>query len=640
MGKIVLLVPREEMLYQAHNILQEKKYAISDMRVIQTENAVVEARKAIAAGASILIARGLQASVIKQYTDIPVVEIVVTAQEMALLVVKAKQIVGRDMPVIAVVGVKNMFCDMSYFESIYDIRLRTYFASNGAGLKEQSRLAIEEGADLVIGGDVAVGTAKEAGCPSLFLSMTEDSLRTAFAMAESMDFAMGAEKRSNAQIEALLDYSFNGVVNMDKDGVITAVNPVMKDILGPDGGQVAGRKMEDVFRDIDHGKLTEVLEGKQESYSSFMQAGSTAVFAILAPVRVGDETEGAILTCHKVKRQGQTRDRQGAVAEGQLKHHGLIARGCFQSVLQQSKAMQDCVHLARLYSQSGLPVLILGETGTEQRLLAESMHNAGLYNDGAFFSLSCNGLSETEQHSMIFGDKGAVFLANQGTIYIEDVEQMSLSNQFGLYQLIRYKTGSSRDFARTVRFDVRIMVSTTMDLKGLWDLAGAGGFRKDLLYLISGLMLCVPPLRKRPEDMEFLTEALLKECCDKYARYHVLTRGAIQCLMEYDWPGNRLQLETYMNRLVLTAEKRSIDEIMVRRLHDQLYPDRGQTQDGDAASGLSGPIRGEEERLIRQALGRFNGNRERTADSLNISKATLWRKMKKYGIDSFETKMK
>ena len=103
MGKIVLLVPREEMLYQAHNILQEKKYAVSDMRVIQTENAVVEARNAIAAGATILIARGLQASVIKQYTDIPVVEIVVTAQEMALLVVKAKQIVGKEMPVIAVV---------------------------------------------------------------------------------------------------------------------------------------------------------------------------------------------------------------------------------------------------------------------------------------------------------------------------------------------------------------------------------------------------------------------------------------------------------------------------------------------------------------------------------------------------------
>ncbi len=105
--------------------------------------------------------------------------------------------------------------------------------------------------------------------------------------------------------------------------------------------------------------------------------------------------------------------------------------------------MQDCVHLARLYSQSGQPVLILGETGTEQRLLAESMHNAGLYNDGAFFSLSCNGLSGEEQHDMIFGDKGAVFLANEGTIYMEDVEHLSLSSQYGLYQLIRYKTGAA-----------------------------------------------------------------------------------------------------------------------------------------------------------------------------------------------------
>ena len=105
-------------------------------------------------------------------------------------------------------------------------------------------------------------------------------------------------------------------------------------------------------------------------------------------------------------------------------------------------------------------------------------------------------------------------------------------------------------------------------------------------------------------------------------------------------PGNRVQLEAYMNRLVLTAEKRSIDEIMVRSLHDRLYPEQSRIQEDSVPSGLSGPIRGEEERLIRQALARFNGNRERTADSLNISKATLWRKMKKYNIDSFETKTK
>lgn len=634
MGKIVLLVPREEMLYQAHNILQEKKYAISDMRVIQTEHAVVEARNAIAAGATIIIARGLQASIIKQYTDIPVVEIVVTAQEMALLVVKAKQIVDRDMPVIAVVGVKNMFCDMTYFETIYDIKLRTYFASNGAGLMEQSRLAIEEGADLIIGGDVAVSTAKKAGCPSLFLSMTEDSLRTAFAMAESMDFAMGAEKRSNAQIEALLDYSFNGVVNMDKDGIITTVNPVMKDILGPKGEQIVGRRMEEVFHDIDRSRLTEVLEGRQESYSSFMQANGTAVFAILAPVRVGEEAEGAILTCHKVKRQRPVKEQNDSAAPaGRFRHHGLIARGSFQSLAQRSKAMQDCIHLARLYSQSEKPVLILGATGTEKRLLAESMHNAGLCNDGAFFSLSCSGLTGEEQHSMIFGDKGAVFLASEGTVYVEDIEQLTLSNQYGLYQLIRYKTGSSRDFAGTVRFDLRVMASVSLPYEELWKMAEQGVFRKDLLYLLSGLTLRVPSLKERPEDLEDMIAGLLKETCDRYARFHVLTKGAFQCLTEYGWPGNRLQLEAFMDRLVLTAGKRSIDEILVRGLMKELYPALQKCDPPQEDTGLLQPVRSEEEKQIRLALAKYSGNRERTASSLEISKATLWRKMKKYNIE-------
>ena len=108
MGKIVLLVSREEMIYQAHNILQEKQYEIQEMRVVKTEDTVMEARQMIAAGATILIARGLQASLIKQYTDIPVVEIVITAQEMGLLVTRARQILKKQRPFIAVVGLKNM----------------------------------------------------------------------------------------------------------------------------------------------------------------------------------------------------------------------------------------------------------------------------------------------------------------------------------------------------------------------------------------------------------------------------------------------------------------------------------------------------------------------------------------------------
>ena len=630
MGKIVLLVPREEMLYLAHNILQEKKYAIAQMRVIQTENTVVEARNSIAAGADIIIARGLQASLIKQYTDVPVVEIVATAQEMALLVVKARQIVKKARPIIAVVGFQNMFCDMTYFETIYDIKLRTYFAANGSGLKEKAMEAVEDGADLMIGGDIAVETAKEADIPSLFLSITEDSLRTAFSMAESLDFAMGAEKRSTAQIETLLDYSFNGVVNMDRKGVITTVNPVMRDILGADGEQVAGRHITQVFSDIDRDKLSQVLEGKEESYSSFMQAGKTSIFAILAPVRVGNETEGAILTCHKVKQQ--SRGERRPQRDGANRVQGLIARRNFSSIRQESGAMKECVHLARLYSQSEQPVLLLGETGTERRALAESIHNTGLCSEGPFLALSCAGLAREEQEEMLFGSKGAVFLAEGGTLYLEDVETLSLKSQYGLYQLIRYKTGS-RDFARTMGFHIRVIASSILTPEDLGNLAFSGGFRQDLYYLFTGLVLRVPPLRERPEDLEQAIRDTVREACDQYSRYHVVTQGGMQCLKAYPWQGNLLQLETFLKRLILTAEKRSIDEILVRKLLRELFPSSAPVRMMPDGQGIGGPVACEEERQIRLALTAQGGSRERAAACLGISKATLWRKMKKYNIE-------
>lgn len=685
MGKIVLLVPREEMLYLAHNILQEKKYAIGDMMAIETEHTVAEARRAIAAGASLFIARGLQASLIKQYTGTPVVEIVATAQEMALLVVKAKQIIGKERPTIAVVGFQNMFCDMTYFETIYDITLKTFFAANGGELKKEALKAMEEGADLIIGGDIAVAAAKEAGVPSLFLSITEDSLRTAFSVAERTDFAMGAEKRTNAQIETLLDYSFNGVVNLDRKGRITAVNPVMKDILGPKGETAVGEPLTAVFADLDDEALAGVLSGAKESYSSFMQAGGAGIFAILAPVRVGEDIEGAILTCHKVKRRRPSGSRE---QESQQKFQGLIARGSFGQLMQKSPAMQECVHLARLYAQSDQPVLLLGETGTERRLVAESIHNTGLCNDGAFLALSCSGLSEEDQQDMIFGDKGAVFLTNGGSLYLEDVEQLSLKNQYSLYQLIRHKTGNSRDFARTMRFDIRLLAASTLTGEELAAYMREGRLRPDLFYLLMSLALTVPPLRQRPEDLAQMIEDKVKESCEQYSRYHLLTKGALECLRNYSWPGNYLQLESFIGRLILTAGKRSIDEIAVRKLFALLYPESGRPEGRNSAAMAEGGVRlgaahglqgtdswsqlwpagsarvgdragvgsvsclagtrapeyqgglkevlvSREEEQIRKILAEQDGNREKTAKALGISKATLWRRMKKYNIESF-----
>ena len=129
MGSISVMTPTEEMVHLSHTILQEGRFPdIQAVLQVSTEEAVSQARHAAARGASILVARGLQAALIKRHTSIPVVEIVISAQEMALLIQRARQLIPKECPTIAVAGNQNMFCDMSRFEDIFHINLQLFLA--------------------------------------------------------------------------------------------------------------------------------------------------------------------------------------------------------------------------------------------------------------------------------------------------------------------------------------------------------------------------------------------------------------------------------------------------------------------------------------------------------------------------------
>ena len=626
MGKIALLVSREEMIYQAHNILQEKNHEIGEMRVIKTEDAVSEARQSIANGASIIIARGLQASLIKQYTDIPVVEIVITAQEMALLVSRAKQILKKDNPVLGVVGFKNMFCDMSYFDIIYGIEMRTYFAEKGDHLEDMARQAVRDDVDLIIGGDTAVGIAGETGIPSLFLSNTEDSMRNALSMAERVDYAMGVEKRNAAQIETLLDYSFNGVARLDASGSIVDINATMEDILEKKKEEVLLKPAGEVFPELLGEPFRQVLEYGKESYSLFMEISRTSVFAIVAPVVIEKKVEGAILTCHRMKR----RQHKGLELKGKSPLRGAGALGEFGDLLQQSRNMQDCLRLAKLYALSEKTVFISGEPGTEKQLLAQCIHNAGLHKDGPFVNVSCDGLGEEAQYDMIFGDKGAAAQAKGGSLLIEDIQALTKANQYRLYQLIRHKHRLGREGQRYPGAEVRIMVTGTVSFT---ELVKKEDFRKELYYLLEGLAVSIPPLRERKEDLEFKIRETIRDCCEHYSRFHVLTKGAFKVLLDYPWKGNLIQVENFCERLILTSEKRSLDEAAVEDLLNEMYQGETNVEKEDSVirnAEVPYPLEAGE---IKDTLLKLGGNREKTAKELGISKATLWRKMKKYHLE-------
>lgn len=633
MGKIALLVPRQDMLYMAHNILQEKKYNISEMHVIHTRESVPMAMELKERGISIIIARGLQAKLIKQNTDIPVIEIMVTAQEMGLLITQAKKILNKPQPRIAVIGAKNMFCDMSYFNSIYEIDMHMYYAEKAEELENTTHQAIRDGADLVMGGEVVLNTAEAYSVPSLFLSTKEDSIKNAFEMAESMNYAVMNEKKNQAQMETLLDYSYNGVIRLDKSGLITMVNESMKDMLDDESGErCIGRRLPDFFRDIDTEKVEEVLRDGQETYSTVLRLKNKPVFLVMAPVRIEDFIDGAIVSCHLIQRVHTPSEEK----TGRNKEQKAVVRGDFSQLIQESKNMLQCIHLAKLYSQSEFPVLIKGETGTEKRLLAESIHNNSIRNSESFLTVNCGMTEEDYWERQVFGSKGILEKAEGATIYLEDFECMPSSAQSALAGFLERRSGEIYKNGRMddTRFPVKFIASTSdLDLAAL---TRKGDFREDLSCYFSGLVLLIPPLRERPEDLKKKITESIRKSCKKYGRYHHLTQGGEAAMLQYSWPGNLLQVEVFCEYLILTASHRNLDEIHINQQLEHLFGcvsqerERNREEHGHGAVKLeyTDPRAGELIRVLRECCG----NRKEAAEKLGISTSTLWRKMKKYGI--------
>jgi transcriptional regulator with PAS, ATPase and Fis domain len=633
MADISLFVPREEMLHQAHNIIQAEGYNVKEVKLIFTADAVSEARSALARGTNIVIARGYQASLIKQYTNMPVVEIALTGQEMGLLITKAKKIINKKRPVIGVVGFSNMFCDMTYFNQIYNIELRTYLVPDAEELHNAIQQAIGDNLDIIIGGDTAIMAASEAGIPSLFLASTEDSVREAFKVADKLQFAIDNEKRDMAQLETLLDYSFSGMAKINQQGNIVIVNRIMEEILNKNSVEVVGKPVTEVFKEITIDNIEKILRVGNEIYSSFININNNALVVIIAPIKVEDKIDGAIITCQKVKKMKQLETE--ILRERYL--YGYIAMGNFDDIPHSSKEMQTSIALAKIYAQSKSPVLICGEIGTEKELFAQAIHNNSLSKNGPYITVNCFGINDDMQSEILFGSEqddagqkkiqGAFASANHGTVLISEIDKLSTRNQFSLYKMIRYKSLIRNEIEKTMSVDIRIIATTT---KKLSLLVQQGQFREDLYYLLSGLTIDVEPLRNRPEDLDKLIDTYISLYCDIYSRYHVITAGAKKILMEYPWYGNLIQLESFCDRMILSATHRSLDEVFIRHLLNELYPIIHQQNSRERIIVYKDP----EALLITETLEKHCGNRTLAAQELGISKTTLWRHMKKYGISN------
>ena len=319
----------------------------------------------------------------------------------------------------------------------------------------------------------------------------------------------------------------------------------------------------------------------------------------------------------------------------------LEERHQFGGILGRSRPMQALFQMLDTVARSSSTILVTGETGTGKEVVARAIHHNSPRRANRFVALNCSAIPETLLEAELFGHVRGAFTgavgsrqgrfeeAHKGTLFLDEVGTMSVALQTKVLRALQEREFERVGDNQTIKVDVRVIAATNSDLLGM---VAEGTFREDLYYRLNVIPLDLPPLRERRDDIPILVTHFL----NKFAPDHVIhmTQGAMRTLMAYHWPGNVRQLENAVERAIALGGGR--EEIDIADLPPEVQTE----QQSEPAPSVDLPEEGldlpahlaaVERDLVRRALDRTGGNRNKAADLLRIKRTTLVEKLRRIG---------
>ena len=315
----------------------------------------------------------------------------------------------------------------------------------------------------------------------------------------------------------------------------------------------------------------------------------------------------------------------------------------FHGIIGKAPLMQSLYGMIESVGPSDTPVMILGESGTGKEMVAKALHETGPRASGPFIKVNCAALSESLLESELFGHvKGAYTGADQkrigrfeaahtGTIFLDEVGDIPMPVQVKLLRVLEEKRIERVGDNRPVPVDVRIITATNRDLESLIE---KDSFREDLYFRINVFPVICPPLRERKEDIPIIAQHFLNLNVEKTGKNILgFTPDAMQIIVNYHWPGNVRELRNTVEYAVVLATGSSISpDHLPARLMESSYPQGTEEAGGSRRSEEQREPESEREQLIR-ILRQTGGNQSKAAGLLGVSRVTVWKRIKKHGID-------
>jgi len=452
-----------------------------------------------------------------------------------------------------------------------------------------------------------------------------------------------SEKQQGAELQQLYNRSLaflqsisDGLLAIDKKGYVEEINAVAEGILG---------------RQISAGEriLADELVDDKPSLSSWLAdggqfnnrvitlrtvRGNAAVMANLQPV-LNDEKRvvGAVLTFREMGEVGRLVNRV----------IGVQRTYTFDDIIGTSSVIEKAKELARISASTGSNILIEGETGTGKEVFAQAIHNASAFNEGPFLAVNCGAIPRDLIESELFGYVEGAFtgaskkgrlgkfeLASGGTIFLDEIGELPTEVQVKLLRVLQEKSIVRVGADRTIPINCRLIAATN---RSLMREVEEGRFRRDLLYRINVMKLEVPPLREREGDISLLAERFMKTFAERNGKVvKQIAPDVLSRLLKYDWPGNVRELENALEHAIalvrdqtisLTDMPANVIETTPSRdvQHMELGFERAKVNHHEAVL-----------QLHLEALRAEAGDVSKAAERLGISRATLYRRLKEYGL--------
>ncbi len=423
----------------------------------------------------------------------------------------------------------------------------------------------------------------------------------------------------------------HGIFTIDSEGRITAFNNAAETLTGYSREEAIGKRCYEIFRaDIcQQGcPLKQSLVSRQEE--ELREATILTRDGMEVPISISTnalvDADGKLIGGVEMFRD------LSQIVELRKKIEGMYV---FEDIVSKNSRMLSILERLPLFAASNSSVLIEGASGTGKELIARALHYLGPRSQKPFVAVNCAAIPDNLLESELFGYSKGAFTdarkdkpgrfsrADGGTLFLDEIGEISPAMQVKLLRVLQEKEFEPLGAMQSVKVDVRIVAATN---KILSEEIHKGTFREDLYYRLNVIHIDVPPLSRRREDIPLLANHFRKRFNTLQGRtIQKISENAMAALMSAPFPGNVRELENAIEHAFVMCRG---DAILQRDLPSGISENYQIRADAEPEN----PLHAAESETIRQVLERHSGNRTRAAEDLGISRNTLWRKMKKFGI--------